>query len=84
MGYFKYFGFSESSSKRFFEAEVNFLKEYILKRFDITDEIVMNASFETVTKNIEKRGGHHRNYKDKKSKQEKIYNNFLLNQEDKK
>ena len=40
-----------------FEAEVNFLKEYILKRFDITDEIVMNASFETVTKNIEKRGG---------------------------
>jgi hypothetical protein len=67
-----------------FEAEVNFLKEYILKRFDITDEIVMNASFETVTKNIEKRGGHHRNYKDKKSKQEKIYNNFLLNQDDKK
>ena len=67
-----------------FEAEVNFLKEYILKRFDITDEIVMNASFENVTKNIEKRGGHRRNYKDKKSKQEKIYNNFLLNQEDKK
>ena len=60
-----------------FEAEVDYLKEYIQKRFDITDEIVRNASFETVTKEVEKRKHHHRD----DFRKPKI-NNFLLKQED--
>ena len=45
-----------------FEAEVDYLKEYIQKRFDITDEIVKNASVEDINKKIEKRD-HHRTRK---------------------
>ena len=60
-----------------FEAEVDYLKEYIQKRFDITDEIVRNASFERVTKEVEKRKHHHRD----DFRKPKI-NNFLLKQED--
>ena len=56
-----------------FEAEVNYLKEYIQKRFDITDEIVRNATFETITKEVEKRNHHHREDINKKPK----INNFL-------
>ena len=61
-----------------FEAEVDYLKEYIQKRFDITDEIVRNTTFETVTKEVEKRKHHQRKDIDKKYK----INNYLLRQED--
>ena len=45
-----------------FEAEIDYLKEFIQKRFDITDEIVKNASFESITKEVEKKGHHKRDH----------------------
>ena len=57
-----------------FEAETDYLKYFIVQRFDILDEIVKNASYETINAEVEtKRKHHHR--KD----EERTTNNFSFN-----
>jgi hypothetical protein len=57
-----------------FEAETDYLIFFIVQRFDILDEIVKNASYETINAEVEtKRKHHHR--KDEKRK----INNFNFN-----
>ena len=48
-----------------FEAEVDFLKEFIQKRLDITDELVKNTSPEDINKKVEKRSHHRRDMNNK-------------------
>ena len=59
-----------------FEEEVEYLKYFIDKRFDILDEIVKNASFETINAKVEKKNFlhhlHHKEDEDGKNKK----NNF--------
>ena len=57
-----------------FEAETDYLIYFIVQRFDILDEIVKNASYETINAEVEtKRKSHHRKDKERKT------NNFSFN-----
>ena len=59
-----------------FEAEVEYLKYFIDKRFDILDEIVKNASFETINAKVDKKNfRHHLNHKEDEDGKNKK-NNF--------
>ena len=55
-----------------FEAEAEYLKYYIDKRYDILDNIVKNASFETINAEVKKKEGHHHYKKEDKRKNENI------------
>jgi len=57
-----------------FEAETDYLKYFIIQRFDILDEIVKKASYETINAEVEIKNKHHHR-KDK----ERITNNFNFN-----
>ena len=57
-----------------FEAETDYLIYFIVQRFDILDEIVKNASYETINAEVEtKRKSHHRKDEERKT------NNFSFN-----
>ena len=57
-----------------FEAETDYLIYFIIQRFDILDEIVKNASYETINAEVEtKRKSHHRKDEERKT------NNFSFN-----
>ena len=62
-----------------FEAEVDYLKEYIQKRYDITNEIVENVTFETVNAEVEKKN-HYKHDKNKNNKKGIFLKNFLKNE----
>ena len=61
-----------------FEKEVDFLKEYIQKRYVITDEIVKNASYESITAEVKKK--EHKNDK-KGERNKKNFHSFLIDEE---
>lgn len=57
-----------------FEAETDYLIYFIVQRFDILDQIVKNASYETINAEVEtKRKSHHRKDEERKT------NNFSFN-----
>ena len=68
--------------RKSFEEEVDYLKYYIQKRYDILDEIVKNASPESVSREVPKRGHHNRHKKDNKNINEGNVHNFLLENEE--
>jgi hypothetical protein len=62
-----------------FEAETDYLKYFIVQRFDILDEIVKKASYETINAEVEtKRKHHHRKDEESKTNNLKNFNTFLL------
>lgn len=63
-----------------FEAEVEYLKYFIDKRYDIVDEIVNNASFESITAEVETKKNHHQKNNGQKTNKSFYFanNNFLL------
>ena len=65
-----------------FEEEVDYLKYYIQKRYDILDEIVKNASPESVSAEVPKREHHNHHKKNNKNINEGNVHNFLLENEE--
>jgi hypothetical protein len=64
-----------------FEAETDYLKFFIIQRFDILDEIVKNAFYETIKAEVEtKRKRHHRKDEERTTNNFNFnsFNNFLL------
>lgn len=68
--------------RKSFEEEVDYLKYYIQKRYDILDEIVKNATPESVSTEVPKRGHHNHHKKDNKNINEGNVHNFLLENEE--
>jgi len=65
-----------------FEAEVDYLKEFIQKRFDILNDVVKNATFESITAEVERKSHHGHHKRDKKSNKNEEFKNFLLQNEE--
>ena len=59
-----------------FEAEAEYLKEYIQKRYVITDEIVKNATYESITSGFEKK--EHNMDKKEENKKSIFYHSLML------
>ena len=68
--------------RKSFEEEVEYLKFYIQKRYDILDEIVKNATPESVSVEVPKKGHHDRHKKDSNNIKEGNALNFLLENEE--
>lgn len=62
-----------------FEAEVEYLKYFMDKRFDILDNIIKNATVESITAKVKKK--HHSNNNEKGNKDFRDFNQFLFENE---